>query len=631
MSLSSALQKLFGRNARSARRRQKRRSPERLRLERLEDRLTPSTTVTSSADSGTGSLRSILAAAVSGEVIDFAANVQTINLTSDGLTIATNVTIQNDLGPVPVTINGNGEYTVFTVEGGLTVSLSGMTITQGRAYTTDGGGIANSGNLTVTDCTLLDNIGLGSGDGAGIDSTGMLTVTDCTFSGNTVVSTGGNPRDGAGIFNHGTAIVTGSTFDGNSGGYGGGIYGGGTLDGDIVAGNFNGASPSTTPDDLAGTFSGNSADNVIGTGGSGGLSNADGNQVGVSFASVALSPLGNYGGPTETMILLPGSIALNEGQTETGAFDQRGFARPNGTPGDVGAVQDRVATLDVNTTANTESTTDTTLSLRDALELSNSTFTLPQMTALAQAQVTGTPGDIDTINLVSGTYIYSAADNYWYGPNALPAISSAVIVNGNGAILERDPKLTFTTADSLRFFYVSGGLSGLSAGQLTLSTLTLENGYAQGGNSGTGGGGLGAGGAVFNQGALILDGVTLSGNPAQGGNAATPGLGSGGGGMGQDAQGSTGGGFGGAFPGGTGGAGGTGGGGGFSQPGGSLVGGGQSGFGGGVAGHGGPFGGDGSGGGAANGRPARHGQLPQRLRRRQRHFSHGRPSSRQRL
>ena len=54
----------------------------RLLLERLEDRLTPSTvTVTSNADTGANTLRALLAAASSGEVIDFAATVRTIDPT----------------------------------------------------------------------------------------------------------------------------------------------------------------------------------------------------------------------------------------------------------------------------------------------------------------------------------------------------------------------------------------------------------------------------------------------------------------------------------------------------------------------------------------------------------------------
>ena len=130
----------------------------------------------------------------------------------------------------------------------------------------------------------------------------------------------------------------------------------------------------------------------------------------------------------------------------------------------------------------------------------------------------------NTISLASGaTYDFTAADNYWYGPNALPAISSTIVVQGNGATLERDSSLAQTTADAFRFFYVSGGLSGLAAGDLTLDNLTLANGLAKGGDSNQGGGGLGAGGAIFNQGNLTLDTVTLSDNEALGGSSGVSG------------------------------------------------------------------------------------------------------------
>src|SRR5205085_1528341 len=76
------------------------------------------------------------------------------------------------------------------------------------------------------------------------------------------------------------------------------------------------------------------------------------------------------------------------------------------------------------------------------------------------------PG-LDTINLTNSTYKFTAPDNYWYGPDALPAISSAIQINGNGAALQRDPTLPQDTGHAFRFFYVSGGLSGLAAGSLT--------------------------------------------------------------------------------------------------------------------------------------------------------------------
>ena len=47
----------------------------------------------------------------------------------------------------------------------------------------------------------------------------------------------------------------------------------------------------------------------------GGMSHSNHNQVGVSVANAGLSTLGWYGGPTETVALLPGSDALGNGYT----------------------------------------------------------------------------------------------------------------------------------------------------------------------------------------------------------------------------------------------------------------------------------------------------------------------------
>lgn len=45
-------------------------------------------------------------------------------------------------------------------------------------------------------------------------------------------------------------------------------------------------------------------------------------------ADPLLSPLGNYGGPTETMLLLPGAPAIDSALTSTETTEQRGFVRP---------------------------------------------------------------------------------------------------------------------------------------------------------------------------------------------------------------------------------------------------------------------------------------------------------------
>jgi hypothetical protein len=122
-----------------------------------------------------------------------------------------------------------------------------------------------------------------------------------------------------------------------------------------------------------------------------------------------------------------------------------------------------------------------------------------------------------TINLTAGSvYVLTTPDNYWYGPNGLPAIANTITINGNGATIERAGSTPF------RIFYVSGGLDTLPAGQLTLESLTVQGGLAQGGAGGTGlyggGGGAGLGGAILNGGTLDLNGVTLTQNIAQGGN-----------------------------------------------------------------------------------------------------------------
>ena len=55
-----------------------------------------------------------------------------------------------------------------------------------------------------------------------------------------------------------------------------------------------------------------------------------------------LAPLGDYGGPTQTMALLPGSPAINAGVAVPGVTtDQRGVPRPQGNAPDIGAFESR--------------------------------------------------------------------------------------------------------------------------------------------------------------------------------------------------------------------------------------------------------------------------------------------------
>jgi hypothetical protein len=118
----------------------------------------------------------------------------------------------------------------------------------------------------------------------------------------------------------------------------GGLYnfsGTTSLTNTIVAGNSADSSPS---DIVVNSGSVSGSHDLVGTGGSGGLQNGvNGNIVGV--ADPGLAPLGNYGGPTQTMALLPGSPAINAGKTGANipTTDQRGEPRV-GAP-DIGAFE----------------------------------------------------------------------------------------------------------------------------------------------------------------------------------------------------------------------------------------------------------------------------------------------------
>jgi hypothetical protein len=121
-----------------------------------------------------------------------------------------------------------------------------------------------------------------------------------------------------------------------------------TLDNTIVARNTVGPGAGAPADDIASLGSVSGSFNLIGTGGSAGLTNGtNGNQVGV--ANPGLSALAANGGPTQTIALLAGSPAINTGDSSLAVAanggplttDQRGtgFARIVGGPVDIGAFE----------------------------------------------------------------------------------------------------------------------------------------------------------------------------------------------------------------------------------------------------------------------------------------------------
>ena len=201
-------------------------------------------TVTSPGDSGTGSLRAAITVAQSGDTIVFAPTLfsstqtttttkkgkgksppppppppaNTILLTSGQVTLTKNLAIQG-FGADQLTISGNNAFRVFEVAGGVTATLSGMTITQGYGYFSggNGGGILNNGTLTVKNGKFSRN---NAKYGGGIyNAGGTLAISDSTLGG------GSNATAGAGIYNAGGIVaVSSSTLSGNWATNGAGIY-----------------------------------------------------------------------------------------------------------------------------------------------------------------------------------------------------------------------------------------------------------------------------------------------------------------------------------------------------------------------------------------------------------------------
>jgi hypothetical protein len=329
------------------------------RLEILEDRTLPSTfLVDHLADdtmgSGlTGSLRYALTQAADNDHITFGVT-GTINLTGALPDLTHSISID---GPgaslMTVRRDTGGNYRIFTVAGATTVSISGLTITNGLVIEerfAAGGGIDNAGTLTVSNCTISGNIAWGSsgeliggndGYGGGIANFGTLTLSNSTVAGND--ARGDGIACGGGISNDGgTVTVNNSTISGNTALWQGLDYSGG-----LGAGicNENG-----TVTISSSTVSGNSAGGYYG--GGGGIYNDDYgtltlNNATVSGNSAIYAGGGIYNDEDGTLTLNNATVSGNSvyngdggGIVNYGALHARntiiaGNIRPFGRPSDL--------------------------------------------------------------------------------------------------------------------------------------------------------------------------------------------------------------------------------------------------------------------------------------------------------
>ena len=223
-------------------------------------------------DSGPGSLRQALLDSQDGDTIGFEIPSTDAGCTSVGcvITLTTPVSITNDItldGPTTgtsVMVSGGGTTRVFNVATEATAVLSHLTVVNGFSNT-DGGGIQNSGELTIVSSTLSNNTV--AGDGGAIRNDGTLRLVNSTLSGNHATLNGGAIANGdgrsltignvtlvknraevsgGGVMNAGTVTIRNSIIALNSAATGDNIF---TSAGNVVSGGYN-----LTNDSAAGAF-----------------------------------------------------------------------------------------------------------------------------------------------------------------------------------------------------------------------------------------------------------------------------------------------------------------------------------------------------------------------------------------
>ncbi len=211
------------------------------RLELLESRIVLSPTIftvdsTGSGTSGSGTSGTLpyvigLANAntnTDGSEIEFDPSVFT---SSSPQTIALGATLvlSETTGPEVIdgpgaelaTVSGGGTVTVFQIDSGVTATITGLTVSEGSS-TGDGGGIDNSGTLTISDSSVANNQVTGfSGNGGGIYNGGTLTISDSSVTNNQAAESYFY-YGGGGIYNNGTLTISDSSVSDNSDTAGGG-------------------------------------------------------------------------------------------------------------------------------------------------------------------------------------------------------------------------------------------------------------------------------------------------------------------------------------------------------------------------------------------------------------------------
>ncbi|MBV8153764.1 MAG: hypothetical protein JOY98_05045, partial [Candidatus Eremiobacteraeota bacterium] len=229
--------------------------------------------VTTTADSGMGSLRYAVGAANAGDTIMFLLPAGSTIALLTPITITGNVAMAGP-GAASVSISGGGTHQLFLVAG--TATISGLTLTQGKAAVASqpGGAIYNLGTLTLandvignsTSVVALRRLAHAShsfatianhlhphcsvtiNEGGALYNNGTAVISGTTFNGNVIASNLSScpniEAQGGAIYNDqfGSLTSTGDTYSNNSAAVGGAVYNAGlglvSFTGDAFTGNF---------------------------------------------------------------------------------------------------------------------------------------------------------------------------------------------------------------------------------------------------------------------------------------------------------------------------------------------------------------------------------------------------------
>lgn len=183
-------------------------------------------TVSTVADSGTGSLREAIAAASSGDTIQFSTSLanQTLTLTTGQIEVGVGKNLIIDgAGAANLTISGNNASRILQLNSNSVTptSLTIKNLTLANGYTPEQGGAITSthqGRLAVENVLFKNNFADKGGGAIFSAFEGSLTVTGSKFDGNQAIAA--NDERGAGaiaFFGPGNLTVRHSEFTNNRG------------------------------------------------------------------------------------------------------------------------------------------------------------------------------------------------------------------------------------------------------------------------------------------------------------------------------------------------------------------------------------------------------------------------------